>query len=408
MDGFSKSARKQSTKSQSGGGEPAYTAEASDHSGTQRSRRGSRTSNACEQCQRRKTKCTGPPVCEACAKVGLVCHFETKITLKTRMRSTYSAEDERLQYMLNGLLSALKHNEAQMVNELVSVLQANRSPQEIATHLRQNLLALQENGHIPRKDIDDAGLISLISRLDTPNLLTQFSVDGDADGESTESPQSSQEDWQMQTPTSAGFAYDPVRTTLDAPSAGIAYSSSSVSQVPQFHNPFVVNPYAQPGLQTPGAPASTFTDPTLSANTGQTSWYALQRQNEYSNRINRFHGTYQPNPQDYFHSPTQPQAQAQFTTSESSSSSGGNFQQDFTVQNSYAIGAQPGFSTNPIQPPPMQLNAYQGGAGYQGVMLDRRQLPPFQGRPRTDQVDGHSEPYQRHMLDQEDDLCRQQ
>ncbi|KAK5103045.1 hypothetical protein LTS08_003848 [Lithohypha guttulata] len=162
----------------------------------QRQRRNSRTTNACEQCQRRKTKCSGQPSpCEACEKAELICQFETKPHVRSRLRITYSAEDERLQYLLNGVLNALKHNDDQSLNRLIEALQQDRPPQEIAMHLRHNLDVLQNQGHIPKRDVDDEDLLALASRLDTENRSSQATSEVDTNTEAnlslTESPRAS-------------------------------------------------------------------------------------------------------------------------------------------------------------------------------------------------------------------------
>lgn len=126
-------------------------------------------------------KCTGQPSpCEACDKIGLACHFDSKPNWKTRSRATYSAEDGRLQYLLNAVLNALKHSDERELQGLVQALRQNESPETVAIHLRNNMNILQEHGHISNTPIDQADLVSLASRIIDPTVPSAPTSESDS------------------------------------------------------------------------------------------------------------------------------------------------------------------------------------------------------------------------------------
>lgn len=129
-------------------------------------------------------KCTGQPSpCEACEKIGLSCHFDSKTNWKTRTRATYSAEDGKLQYMLNAILSALKYSDEKVLDGLMTALRQNEPPEVIAMHLRSNIDTLREHGHISNMTIDQADLISLAIRISGADTSDAIPQDGDPDFE---------------------------------------------------------------------------------------------------------------------------------------------------------------------------------------------------------------------------------
>lgn len=153
-------------------------------SNIQASARGVRISNACQQCKRRKTKCTGrPSPCEACEKASYACQFDEKPESKSKLKTTSSSEDDIIQSLLNGLLNAMKHNDAHVLGELFRSLRTDGSPQEVAAHLRQNLSVLQDRGIISNLSVDDDDLIALAQRV----------ISGSAENMATDTDRHSQE-----------------------------------------------------------------------------------------------------------------------------------------------------------------------------------------------------------------------
>lgn len=72
-----------------------------------------------------------------------------------------TAVRERQQFILEGILQILKHNDDNDVQKLLSLIRSDSRPQDIATCLRQNLQTLQVNGHIPDLVVDETDLVSL-------------------------------------------------------------------------------------------------------------------------------------------------------------------------------------------------------------------------------------------------------
>lgn len=103
--------------------------------------------------------------------------------MRSRIRAAYSAEDGRLQYLLNAILHALKYGDTKALESLMAALRQNEPPEVIAMHLRNNMSALQEHGHIPNMTIDQADLISLASRINNPAISSTFTAESDADDE---------------------------------------------------------------------------------------------------------------------------------------------------------------------------------------------------------------------------------
>lgn len=308
--------------------------------------------------------------------------------------------------MLSGVLSALKHNNEHLVADLMSALRTNQSPQEIAAHLRRNLDALYENGHLPRKDLDDDDLINLASRLDQQNLLSGLSIntDGLSGGQVAvlESPQSSQEGWQ---------SYTQSPDDLVSSMAGVAGRQGTnvnlnISPPTVPSHTIDHTDVAQPNLywpaevQTPNIFTPNYQDHTFSVNAAQMSWYALQRQNEYAhaNQNNQYQPNYQQGSQEYFGMQTEPQAQLMDGVLPYSGT--GSMSQSFLMQSQDFTNQQSQVSNHTMHQS-MRPNQFQQGPAAYGSLAGQRQLPTL---PSS----SSNRPPQRLDLEQEEDLCRQQ
>ncbi|KAK5079507.1 hypothetical protein LTR70_006499 [Exophiala xenobiotica] len=129
---------------------------------TRAQRRGSRTTNACEACKKRKTKCSGPPgPCEACHKVETFCHFNARLDTRRKLAYKPAAVQERQQYILHGLLQILKFGDDDEILKLINLIRGQALPQEIAACLRQSIKSLQDRGILRALSVDETDIMSL-------------------------------------------------------------------------------------------------------------------------------------------------------------------------------------------------------------------------------------------------------
>ncbi|KAJ9651211.1 hypothetical protein H2198_009513 [Neophaeococcomyces mojaviensis] len=68
---------------------------------------------------------------------------------------------ERREFIFNGILKVLKHNDSRDVIHLVDMIRSDALPQEIAACLSQNLHQLQDRGLISSLEVDEMDLVSL-------------------------------------------------------------------------------------------------------------------------------------------------------------------------------------------------------------------------------------------------------
>ncbi|KAK5939345.1 hypothetical protein PMZ80_008649 [Knufia obscura] len=129
---------------------------------TRAQRRGLRTTNACEACKKRKTRCSGPPgTCDACRKVETFCHFNARLDTRRKLAYKPAAVQERQQYILHGLLQILKFGDEDEILKLINLIRSEASPQDIASCLRENVQSLQGRGILQNLDIDETDIMSL-------------------------------------------------------------------------------------------------------------------------------------------------------------------------------------------------------------------------------------------------------
>ncbi|KAK5946303.1 hypothetical protein PMZ80_000445 [Knufia obscura] len=140
---------------------------------SQAAKRGFRTGNACDQCKRRKTKCSGRAPCEACQKAAYTCHFDDGRISKSQLKVKTSADDNQVQHLLNGVLNSIKYNETSVFDGLLHALRSGGNPAEVANHLEHNLDALQKRGIIPNEDIDQTYLLSLANKVTSDHLSSR-------------------------------------------------------------------------------------------------------------------------------------------------------------------------------------------------------------------------------------------
>lgn len=81
--------------------------------------------------------------------------------------STTSSVEEvgQAQYLLHGLLNALRYNETDEVGDILDSLRRDGTPQETATHIQQNFEILHHRGIMSRQNLDENGLVGLVSQL---------------------------------------------------------------------------------------------------------------------------------------------------------------------------------------------------------------------------------------------------
>lgn len=95
----------------------------------------------------------------------------------TSQQTTSSVEEVgQAQYLLHGLLNALRYNEADEVGDILDSLRRDGTPQETATHIQQNFEILHHRGIMSRQNLDEHGLVGLVSRLGN-NPLCALSQD---------------------------------------------------------------------------------------------------------------------------------------------------------------------------------------------------------------------------------------
>lgn len=129
---------------------------------TRAQRRGSRTTSACEACKKRKSKCSGPRgPCEACRKVKTFCHFNARLDARRKLAYKPAAVQKTQQYILHALLQTLKSGDNDEILKLISLIQSEAPPQNIAGCLRRNIQSLQDRGILPPLNIDETDLVSL-------------------------------------------------------------------------------------------------------------------------------------------------------------------------------------------------------------------------------------------------------
>lgn len=100
-------------------------------------------------------------MCEACQKVDTFCHFNLRLDTRRKLAYKPRIVRERQQYILEGVLQILKHNDSNAVQEFIKLIRSEARPQEIAYCLKQNLHHLQGRGLIPVLDVDETDLVSL-------------------------------------------------------------------------------------------------------------------------------------------------------------------------------------------------------------------------------------------------------
>lgn len=190
----------------------------------------------------------------------------------------------------------MKHSDEKSLETFIQTLRQNRSPREVALHLRRNLVMLQERGLISRMELDEADLMALASRVssdnDDPNQ-SQFGTDLDTEAysHSTNDAPSFQQDLQEPMLTNpflsrarAGFVSpDYSQTPTNEWTTGSLLSSTDVGDTEGFiQTPWMNYPLATSGLSTPFDDRS----PVAPINTNPLSWYATQRQQQYQGHTN--------------------------------------------------------------------------------------------------------------------------
>jgi len=75
---------------------------------------------------------------------------------------------DQAELFLVGLLNSLRHNEAAMILGLLHSLRHGGTPQEIATHIRQNFKSLQDQGIMSAESLDEEELNAVASQSASP------------------------------------------------------------------------------------------------------------------------------------------------------------------------------------------------------------------------------------------------
>ncbi|KPI35959.1 uncharacterized protein AB675_10428 [Cyphellophora attinorum] len=121
----------------------------------------SRTSNACEACKRRKTKCTGSPSpCDVCVKAETYCCFNPKLDTRRKVAYTSSNVQDRQQFMITALLQTIKHTSEDDLQQLIRKIRGPPRPDDVAVCLRKHFDTLQAKNLIPKMAFDNTDVIS--------------------------------------------------------------------------------------------------------------------------------------------------------------------------------------------------------------------------------------------------------
>lgn len=75
---------------------------------------------------------------------------------------------DQVELLLTGLLNSLRHNEVAIIGGLLHSLRHDGTPEEIATHIRQNFKSLQDQGIMSAESLDEGKLVAMASQAATP------------------------------------------------------------------------------------------------------------------------------------------------------------------------------------------------------------------------------------------------
>ncbi|CAG7978655.1 unnamed protein product [Penicillium olsonii] len=127
-----------------------------------------RASTACTECQRRRTRCTGPPYCTECTTHSRECVFD-EASDRRRKASAKRTQDQLENYrsFLDDLIGLLRDSDTRTVQLIVDTIRSGASPE----HLRNTLTRILEN---------DVGQPSSNSGPHDPNLILNYTDPNDA------------------------------------------------------------------------------------------------------------------------------------------------------------------------------------------------------------------------------------
>jgi hypothetical protein len=101
-----------------------------------------RASTACTECQRRRTRCTGPPYCTECSTHARDCVFDEAAD-RRRKASAKRTQDQldHFRSFLDDLIGLIRESDGQTVQLIVDTIRSGADPR----HIRDTLTRILEN-----------------------------------------------------------------------------------------------------------------------------------------------------------------------------------------------------------------------------------------------------------------------
>ncbi|OKP02414.1 hypothetical protein PENSUB_7178 [Penicillium subrubescens] len=121
-----------------GGGQPPLGS--SSGGGTPEDGRMKRASTACKECQKRRTRCTGPPKCSECDTHDRECTFDEQADRRRKANAKRTQEElASLTEFTEQLLNVIRYSNNATTQHVVNVIRSSTSREEIQSVLIQIL-----------------------------------------------------------------------------------------------------------------------------------------------------------------------------------------------------------------------------------------------------------------------------
>ncbi|KAJ5550521.1 hypothetical protein N7535_001536 [Penicillium sp. DV-2018c] len=99
-----------------------------------------RASTACTECQRRRTRCTGPPYCTECTTHARECIFDEAADRRRKTSAKRTQEQlDHFRSFVDDLLGVIRDRDGPTVQSIVNMIRSGADPGEIRDHLTRIL-----------------------------------------------------------------------------------------------------------------------------------------------------------------------------------------------------------------------------------------------------------------------------